>query len=133
MSWNFEPDTRSLLSSIMLSCHRTAQEKGFWDQQPEASFEQLVSMKLLLAMTELAEATEVLRNGWAESDGSEVVNPKTDLPHLREEIADAIIRLFDLMVFVGQQAPEEAPACVNVVIDKMNFNRSRRTKHGKQF
>lgn len=81
-------------------------KKGFettWDNVPE---------KLLLVHSELSEATEALR--------------VDDRENLGEELADAIIRLFDLMGSLDYDI-------YTIVREKMLVNEERPFKHGKRF
>jgi NTP pyrophosphatase (non-canonical NTP hydrolase) len=83
-------------------------KKGFktdMDNMPE---------KLLLVITEIAEATEAIRQ------------VPIDMENFAEEIADAMIRLLDIA------------GSLNIDIDKaiaakMKYNESRPHKHGKRF
>lgn len=89
-------------------------DKGFWDgpqNKPE---------KLMLMVTELAEACEGLRHGDPQS---------TKIPgfsNVEEELADCVIRILD---FCGHYQLQLGPA----IIAKLEYNRSRPHKHGKQF
>lgn len=57
-------------------CHQIAVEKGFWNAN------NTISTKLMLIVTEIAEACEADRKG--------------DFENFKEELADTFIRLFDL-------------------------------------
>lgn len=70
------------------------------------------TQKLALIITELCEAIEAHRRG-------------NDY-HLKEEIADTLIRIFD---FVAVHIPD-----IEVIIkEKMEFNKTRPKKHGKLY
>ena len=82
--------------------------KGFvtgWDNMPE---------KLLLVITEIAEAAEALRDNVNGSD------------NFREELADATIRILDICGTVGIDLEEE-------IRKKMQVNEERPNKHGRYF
>lgn len=69
-----------------------------------------VMEKLMLVVTELAEAAEAYR--------------KQDEHNFKEEIGDAMIRLFDLAGSLGIDLEKE-------IGDKMLYNETRPNKHGK--
>jgi len=86
--------------------HRTALEHGWWNDYisyPE---------KMMMVITELAESVQEDRSD-----------------HIKErdtEIADAIIRLFDLCRFYDIDIETE-------IKKKMKINESREYKHGKKY
>jgi NTP pyrophosphatase (non-canonical NTP hydrolase) len=98
------------ISALIYACHRNAREKGFWDTY-EGSEEQVAS-RIMLIVTELAEAVEALRHG--------------DLENFHEELADTAIRLFDLC---GGLNVDLAGA----IERKMAVNAERPRLHGKGF
>jgi len=84
------------------------ERKGFetsWANMPE---------KLLLVITEIAEAAEALRDNPTGSD------------NFKEELADTAIRLLDIVGTVGINLDEE-------IDKKMQINEGRPIKHGRQF
>ncbi|MBF0388110.1 MAG: nucleotide pyrophosphohydrolase [Candidatus Omnitrophica bacterium] len=85
-------------------CHSIAKSKGFWDQ------ERNVGEALMLVVTELAEAMEAHR--------------KQDAANFKEELADTLIRLFDLCGGMGIDIEAE-------IIKKCEKNKARPYKHGK--
>jgi len=87
-------------------CHKIAIEKGFWEASDS------VAVKLMLVVTELAEACEADRKG--------------DDKNFHEEIADTFIRLFDLCGFLNIDIKKEINA-------KMIINKSRPKLHGKRY
>jgi NTP pyrophosphatase (non-canonical NTP hydrolase) len=88
------------------ACHKTAKEKGFWDAS------QNIAEKLMLIVTEVAEACEADRHGNKEN--------------FDEEIADTFIRLFDLCGYLNIDIEKE-------LIVKMKFNEGRPRLHGKKY
>lgn len=104
-----------------------AKGKGFWD---EGGFSALTlsqrqrilllekSQKILLVVTELAELTEGLRK--------DIPSSIEGFTNEEEEVADAIIRLFD---FAGQYKMQIGDA----IGAKMAKNENRPFKHGKLF
>ena len=123
------------IKELVKEAHQTAKEKGFWDEKRNNS------ELLMLIVTELGEACEALRKNHRQTctktvEYGEGVYEEKDVPSLEEatwkkntfedEIADVFIRLGDL--------------CAGLDIDiewhikkKMEYNRNRPYKHGKQF
>jgi len=82
----------------------------------------------MLVVTELAEAVEILRNDPYAFDD------KVPAPSLQVELADAIIRLMDLMGWLHnlKHHPDSfTPG--EIIVLKMLTNRERPRKHGKRF
>ena len=90
-------------------------DKGFWKPiQDENTFDHVVKEKLLLIVSEVAEATEELRKMKGYSD------------KLGEELADIVIRSFQLADQLNIDLEVE-------LIEKMRKNERRPFKHGKRF
>ncbi len=94
------------INQLIQEAHNTAKEKGFWDVETN------VSVKLMLIVTELAEACEADRKGNKE--------------HFTEEIADTFIRLFDLCG--GLDLDIET-----AITKKMAKNKTRPRLHEKRY
>jgi NTP pyrophosphatase (non-canonical NTP hydrolase) len=93
-----------MLNQLCKDVAEWREAKGFktgWDNMPE---------KLMLVVTELAEAMEALRHD--------------DRANFKEEIADTIIRLSDICGSVGIDIEAE-------IKNKMEVNKQRPHKHGK--
>ena len=108
---------------VQRAIHANARVKGFWSRLQEAidaGFADLVvPVKLMLNVTELAEAMEAVRHGEPlldhEPDGKPV--------GLASELADDMIRLFDLAEYLGVDLWA-------VLIEKMDYNTGRPHLHG---
>ena len=87
-------------------CYKDAKEKGFWEASKS------IPTKLMLCVTELAEACEADRHN--------------DKEHFNEEIADVFIRLFDLCGFLNIDIEKE-------INSKMIINMGRPKLHGKTY
>ena len=94
------------LLDYTVECHKIASEKGFWDKS------QNIAEKLMLCVTELAEACEADRND--------------NRDNFKEEIADTFIRLFDLCGYLGINIEKE-------INKKMKINKGRPRLHGKKY
>lgn len=94
--------------------HQRAVSKGFWEE------ERNVGELIALIHSELSEALEAYRDG---------DKPDDKLPNhrgLTVELADALIRILDM---AGGMNLDIAGA----IVDKLNYNKSRAYKHGKNF
>ena len=113
------------LSSIAFRVRKNEVEKGFDEGLDLRSFP-VVSMKIMLIVTELAEAVEDLRVDGV--DGIEL--PKTNADGkpvgFGSEIADAIIRCLTLAESLKIDIQNE-------VLRKHAFNMTRPKMHGKKF
>jgi len=87
-------------------CHKIAKHHGFWDVS------QNIAEKLMLIVTEVAEACEADRHENKEN--------------FNEEIADTFIRLFDLCGHLDINIEKEINA-------KMIINMGRPRLHGKKY
>lgn len=94
------------ISELVTRAHDNAVRHGFWDVKTD------VATKLMLIVTELAEACEADRHG--------------DRANFEEEIADTFIRLGDLCG--GLEINIE-----RVIGEKMRYNELRPRLHGKRY
>lgn len=111
---------RPALTDLVQEAHRNAVHKGFWgtragtggvDTSPEN-----IAVKLALVHSEVSEALEVIRK------------PEGRKEDLIEELADIVIRVFDLA-----GAVTDPLTFVKSMERKMILNRSRPAKNGKKF
>jgi NTP pyrophosphatase (non-canonical NTP hydrolase) len=100
-----------------------AEDKGFWEDYFQASqienkeiaksmINNAIGNRLMLIVTEVAEAQEALR--------------KNDFNNFAEELADIIIRVCDLAGGLNVDLEQE-------IVKKMEINKNRPYKHGKEF
>lgn len=107
------------INDAVAGIHEWAHRKGFYSRECSPSGVVTCShvsgsraAQIMLVVTELAEAVEADRHG--------------DEANYREEIADAVIRLFDLCGADRIDLDAEIAA-------KMVFNEARLERHGKRY
>lgn len=116
--------TEAVITQLADDSHATATEKGFWEAPDPYLAE--INLKLMLIVSEVAEAMEVLRRHY---DGK--VNPYSKMTDdqqsdFTEEIIDVIIRSLDL---VGNFTVNPG----SVMLAKMAKNQRRPKMHSKRF
>lgn len=99
------------LEAWIHECHKTAQTQGFWDQKRN------VGEMLMLVVSELGEAIEAHRSGLFGMEKKDT---------FEDEIADAVIRLFDLCGGLGIDLEKQMEW-------KLAFNKKRGLRHGKAY
>lgn len=116
MSNQKKPDTlHSGLKKLVATCHGAAKKSGWWNNldtgEPLALTQELVGDKLMLIVTEIAEAKEGHRKNLNDDH----------IPHrpmVEVELADAVIRIADLAGMMGLDL-------AGAVIDKLVYNKTR--------
>lgn len=106
------------IDKLAKEIHKNSCKKGFWDDihntEDATIRDKLISSHLMLCVAEIAEAVEELRVG--------------DNDKFRMELADAVIRLLDVMHGTIAMVPIS-----KIIGDKMEKNASRPFLHGKIF
>ena len=102
------------ITTLANQIHTIARVKGWWDA-PRNDGELIALMH-----SELSEALEALRNGNPPS------NHIPEFSGIEEEMADLIIRVLDAAAARGWRIGE-------ALVAKMEFNRGREYRHGKEF
>jgi hypothetical protein len=106
------------IKDLAQNAHHNAIAKGFW------AGSQNVPEKLMLCVSELSEALEVLRNGVRANEVWTAENGKPE--GFVVELADCILRCLDL-------AEHIAPGRIGDVLAlKHEYNKGRPHMHGKQ-
>lgn len=128
------------INTLIELSHATAKEKGFWDS--ERNLPEL----LMLTVSELSEALEALRKENKSNPAivASLYDAYVEDPHpmdaetfkhefeshvknsFEDEIADTVIRLFDLCGGLGIDLETH-------ILLKINYNKLRGYKHGKTF
>lgn len=106
--------------------HKLARSKGWWDgAENRALTPDEILAKLMLVVTEVSEAAEVVR---VKIPGIPLADVETTIKGKPEgfsiEIADAVIRLFDLCGRMGIDLEQ-------AIRNKHQFNTTRPCRHGK--
>jgi hypothetical protein len=123
------PEQSLTINQLVRNAHEGAKSKGFYGV-PEG---QNIPLKLALIHSEISEALEELRAHpnpnylWHQTNGK----PEGFLV----ELADAVIRLADLVGYVSSLLPKgTAQLSFGEIIEmKMDFNQGREQLHGKKF
>lgn len=124
------------IKEIAEEIHEINKSKGFWDNKKTKN----VGEMLMLVTSELAEALEADRDNhkadreaysWGLSDewyeGRDKANFEKHIKNsFEDEIADAVIRLFDISEGLGIDLEWH-------IREKVNYNKSRPHKHGKAY
>jgi len=121
------------INELVKLAHENAENHGFYEKKPE------IASLLMLIVTELSEACEADRknkhtnkNGLDHylMDSISVLNYEFFEAKIKDtfedELADAVIRIFDLAGYCGIDLDAHIQA-------KMLYNKSRPYKHGKHY
>jgi len=108
------------LTELSKECHAIAVSKGFYDGERGAATDPEISKRLLLIVTEVAEACEAHRNG---NFGAGCQPSKDTFP---DEMADILIRVFDLCGWLDIDIQKQFDF-------KMGLNKDREHLHGKNY
>ncbi len=101
------------LQELIDDVHSNARNKGFWEG------ERNTGEAIALMHTELSEALEAARAGYP-------VDNKVPFDNFTVELADCVIRIFDLAGGMGLEF-------VDALLAKHEYNQTRPHKHGKVF
>ncbi len=125
------------LKEYVKNAHKNAKDKGFWDEQHPN-----IGEKLMLIVTELAEAMEALR-GRNRPSYADIAEYRDNIEgkgipfdrelfqvsckdSLEDELADTLIRTFDLCGYLNIDIEFH-------INQKMRYNATREKLHGKKF
>ena len=102
------------LCVLQMECHTISVAKGWYEK--DNGYRNPGEL-IALIHSELSEALEALRDG---------NKPDKNLPDhnsLAVELADAVIRIFDMAAYMDCDLP-------SAIIDKMEYNKTRPARHG---
>ncbi len=127
------PEAKSVpnktVSALMKTIRHVTDQKGFHQAQEELDPKvHILNTRLLLAVSELVEAMDVLRfpdNYWAPGHSPEEAH-RVRMANFGEELADAVIRVFDT-------AEVEGLDLESIILQKIEKNRNRPRLHNKRF
>jgi hypothetical protein len=106
-----------------------AESKGFWDYPWILDESMTVPLKLALVHTEVTEALEVHRKFYEDEETSSISGmTPTQEQDFSEELADAVIRILDVVGFLGL-----GEDFGDIMIAKIETNRDRPRLHGKRY
>lgn len=120
------------IKELQKRIHSNAVAKEFWEENFN------ISEKLMLVVSEISEAQEAdLKDRYTKDSVQEVIRHSSDSDfktlfeiHIKDtfedEIADAVIRLFDLAEKKGFDLESH-------MLAKMRYNEMRPIKHGKKY
>lgn len=102
------------ITELSYMIHQNAKDKGFWDENNGVNF---YLKQMAMIHSEVSETLEALRK----EKGDQAV---------LEEMADTLIRIFDLYAGMRVDGYFEGILLENVLLDKVEINKSRPKMHG---
>ena len=109
------------MKTLIRRCHQRAVDKGWWPEGKDKTSE--IAEKLLMIHSEISEATEELREGQIFAYTLPFGKTPDKPEGLEIELADAVIRIFDLCGRLGIDLEE-------AIRVKMDYNETRSKRHG---
>lgn len=108
-----------MIRKIAKEIHQNARERGWWPEGPDNVNN--IPEKLALVHSEISEALEEYRNH--KLSAGIYMDHSTKPEGFGIELADAVIRIFDLAEYLQIDIQE----CIEI---KMDYNKSRPLRHG---
>lgn len=102
------------VTELAYAIHQNAKDKGFWDENNGVNF---YIKQMAMIHSEVTEILEALRK---EKGDYEILS----------EMADVMIRLFDLYIGMRIDGYFEGMLLENVLLDKVEANKARPKMHG---
>lgn len=114
------------IRDLQKQCWQQAEDKGFHDDRPEGGPEltNWLGNKLMLIVSEAAEAQEELRSGYRADKTYYTAGGKPE--GVPSELADIVIRTLDL-------AGTEGIDLQTIIEEKLRYNATRARLHGRTF
>lgn len=110
------------LDRITGTCFQIAKDHGFWEGITDADADATVGVKLMLIVSEVAEALK------ADRDLHDEWERRADI---LEELADVVIRTFDLAAVISGHGAHDSFG--RVLLNKIVTNQTRPPMHGKRY
>lgn len=110
------------LDNLVHRCHTIAKDHGFWEDVTHPESPGVIPVKLMLIVSEAAEALK------ADRDEHDRQLREMDI---LEELADVVIRVFDLAHFVSGYGGRASFG--DVLLTKVTTNEGRPRLHGKRY
>lgn len=116
----------SAINDLADEISQTAEQKGFWDYEDVGDLG-LIPLKIALIHDEASEALQVHRKDYDDGD----IDSNSTMTEMQEEdfageVADIIIRALDLGGYFDWNMGD-------IILNKMEHNRSRPHRHGKRY
>lgn len=119
-----DADPHPSITTIASRCHETATKKGWWDKHHDPLTPTEIAAKIALVHSEVSEALEEVRRPEWPPPSESWISPSDDKPlGFPTELADVVIRVFDLAVHMGIDIEKE-------IVRKMAYNETRLHRHG---
>jgi NTP pyrophosphatase (non-canonical NTP hydrolase) len=115
------------IKEIVERCNVNSRRAGWWENVPadhEPGFSEMIASKLMLIVSEASEALEEVRR--AHKNITEIIfysSEPTKPEGFPSELADIVIRVFDLCGYLGIDIEE-------AIDKKLKYNATRPYKHG---
>lgn len=110
---------QTIFEALQDSVHRTARDHGWW----EGADDSIIPEKLMLVVSELAEALEEYRDGKLSRGTYYTATGKPE--GFGIELADATIRIMDLCGFLNIDL-------AGAIVEKHEYNLTRPYRHGRK-
>jgi NTP pyrophosphatase (non-canonical NTP hydrolase) len=115
------PGNRLTIGAMQAAAWENSESKGFHEKDKGVPSEYVIPTKLMLAVSELAESLEEIREGKPLFYYGEKGKPEG----IAAELADVVIRCGDLAGILGIDLQ-------SAVVEKMKYNEGRPQMHGEK-
>lgn len=113
---------QAFLNQLAGTCFQIAKEHGSWEGTTDPASPGTVPTKLMLIVSEVAEALKADRD----------LHTEWERTHdILEELADVVIRCFDLAAHISGHGANDSFG--RILLDKISINADRPRLHGKRY